>query len=113
MSPATLEAEVTNISRHGLWMLLDDREVFLPFEEFPWFRHASVGAILHVERPQANHLYWPDLDVDLDVDSIDHPELYPLTSRLPNKLGRRSAAVTSVRSRVRHRGRPPEGKRPG
>jgi hypothetical protein len=27
--------EVTNISRHGFWILLDDRELFLPFEEFP------------------------------------------------------------------------------
>ena len=43
---ATLEAEVTNISRHGFWILLADREVFLSFEEFPWFKGASVDAIL-------------------------------------------------------------------
>jgi hypothetical protein len=29
------------------------------------------------ERPQPQHLYWPDLDVDLSVDSIEHPERYP------------------------------------
>ncbi len=78
---ATSEVEVTNISRHGLWILLDDRELFLAFEEFPWFRDAPVGAILRVERPQPHHLYWPDLDVDLAVDSIDHPERYPLKAR--------------------------------
>ena len=78
---ATSEAEVTNISRHGLWILLDARELFLPFEEFPWFRDAPVGAILKVERPQPHHLYWPDLDIDLSVDSIDHPERYPLKAR--------------------------------
>jgi hypothetical protein len=33
MSPA--EAEVTNISRHGFWLFLGDREVFLPLEESP------------------------------------------------------------------------------
>jgi Protein of unknown function (DUF2442) len=75
---ATLEVEVTNISRHGFWLLLDGRELFLPFDEFPWFKGASVEAILRVERPRPEHLYWPDADVDLTVDSIEHPERYPL-----------------------------------
>ena len=77
----TSAPEVTNISRHGFWLLLDERELFLAFEEFPWFRRASVEAILAVERPQPNHLYWPSLDVDLTVDSIEHPELYPLKAK--------------------------------
>ena len=55
---ATSEAEVTNISRHGFWVLLDGRELFLPFDEFPWFKRAPVEAILRVERPQPGHLYW-------------------------------------------------------
>lgn len=79
--PTTSGAEVTNISRHGFWVLLDGRELFLPFDDFPWFRSAPVEAILHLERPQPDHLYWPDLDVDLSVESIEHPEKYPRTSR--------------------------------
>jgi hypothetical protein len=78
---ATSEAEVINISRHGFWLLLEDRELFLPFEEFPWFVEASVSAILKVKRPQPHHLYWPDLDVDLAVESIEHPERFPLKAR--------------------------------
>jgi hypothetical protein len=78
---STSAAEVTNISRDGFWLLLDGREVFLPFDEFPWFRSASVGSLLRVERPTSDHLYWPDLDVDLSVESIDHPEKFPLISR--------------------------------
>jgi hypothetical protein len=77
---ATSAAEVTNISKHGFWMLIDGRELFLPFEEFPWFKHASVEAILRLERPTPEHLSWPQLDVDLALDSIEHPERYPLTS---------------------------------
>lgn len=79
---ATFQVEVANISRHGFWVFLGDRELFLPFEEFPWFRSASIAAILNVERPHARHLYWPDLDVDLSVDSIEHPERYPLKARV-------------------------------
>ena len=78
---ATSEVEVTNISRHGFWLLPDDRELFLPFDEFPWFRKATVEAIVRVERPAPGHLQWPGLDVDLSVASIEHPERYPLTSR--------------------------------
>jgi hypothetical protein len=79
---ATSEFEVTNISQHGFWLLLDNRELFLPFKEFPWFKQATVEAILRVERLTPGHLRWPDLDVDLAVDSIEHPERYPLTSKL-------------------------------
>jgi hypothetical protein len=78
---ATSEVEVTNISKHGFWVLIDDRELFLPFEEFPWFKQARVEAILRVERPAGDHLYWPDIDVDLSVASIEHPERYPLRSK--------------------------------
>jgi hypothetical protein len=79
---ATSELEVTNISQHGFWLLLDDRELFLPFDEFPWFRQATVEAVLRVERPAPGHLHWPALDVDLAVESIEHPDRYPLTSKL-------------------------------
>lgn len=79
---ATSAAEVTNISKHGFWMLIDGDELFLPFDEFPWFKQATVEAILRLERPSPGHLYWPVLDVDLAVDSIKHPERFPLTSKL-------------------------------
>jgi hypothetical protein len=78
----TSETEVTNISKHGFWLLVDGRELFLPFEDFPWFKQAAVEAVLRVQRPTPGHLRWPDLDVDLALDSIEHPERYPLRSRL-------------------------------
>ncbi len=77
----TSAAEVTNISPHGFWLIVDDREIFLPFAEFPWFREAPVGAICKVERPRPDHLHWPALDVDLTLDSILHPERYPLAAK--------------------------------
>jgi hypothetical protein len=74
--------EVTNISPHGFWLLLADEELFLPFSEFPWFRDVTIDKILHVELPSPNHLYWPDLDVDLAVASIRHPDRFPLISQI-------------------------------
>ncbi|MCM2311823.1 MAG: DUF2442 domain-containing protein [Steroidobacteraceae bacterium] len=79
---STSVVEVTNISKHGFWLLVGDRERFLPFSAFPWFRDATVEQLLGVELVSASHLRWPKLDIDLDVDSIDHPERYPLLSQL-------------------------------
>jgi len=78
---STSTVEVTNISKHSFWLLLGDEELLLPFSEFPWFRDVAVGKILNVELPSSNHLYWPDLDVDLTVESIRHPERFPLVSQ--------------------------------
>lgn len=73
----TSAVEVTNISKHGFWILIDGRELFLPFEEFPWFARSPVEAILRVERPAPGHLRWPGLDVDLALESIEDPERFP------------------------------------
>ncbi len=81
----TSDVQVTNVSTHGLWILLREHEFFLPFEAFPWFRDAPIAEVLRVEQPSPDHLYWPDLDIDLAVESIEHPERFPLVSKIrPN-----------------------------
>ena len=77
----TFQTEILGISKHGFWLLLDEQEeLFVSFLNFPWFRKASVEQIFSLERPQPHHLYWSDLDIDLDVESIRHPEKFPLIS---------------------------------
>jgi len=73
--------EVTHVSKHGFWLLLADEEVLLPFEQFPWFRSATIDQISHVERPTPDHLYWPELDIDLSLESIRQPDIFPLVSQ--------------------------------
>ena len=77
----TSNVEVTNISGHGFWLFVDEREMFVPFSEFPWFKDSTVAAIVNVEQVRPGHLYWPALAVDLTVESIEHPERYPLVSK--------------------------------
>lgn len=76
----TSEVEVVNIDKHGFWLLCCGNEYFLSFADFPWFKKANVSSILNVQLPQPNHLYWPDLDVDLELDSLTSPEKYPLVA---------------------------------
>lgn len=74
-------AEVSQVSSHGIRLLAQDREMFLAYAEFPWFRQATIGQVLNVEEPSPGHFYWPDLDVDLSTEIIEHPERYPLKAR--------------------------------
>ncbi len=77
----TLGAEVTNISAKGFWLLIDEREVHVAFSDFPWFHDATIRQLSRLERPSPHHLYWPELDIDLALESLDHPEKYPLVSK--------------------------------
>jgi len=76
-----LKPEITNISEHGFWVFLDDTEYFLSFEKFPWFKDAKISQISNVQLWHKSHLFWPDLDVDLSLKIIEHPEKYKLISK--------------------------------
>jgi Protein of unknown function (DUF2442) len=99
----TSVVEVANVTSSGFWLLVEDRERFLPFKDFPWFRDATIAELTHVLLPSPHHLYWPTLDIDLAVESLDHPEKYPLVSRArPNK---RLQPTKAQRARERTRTR--------
>ena len=78
---STSGVELSNVSGHGLWLLVDEVELFLAFDTFPWFRDATIAQLAEVERPGPRHLHWPRLDVDLTMDMIERPDEYPLVSR--------------------------------
>ncbi len=77
----TSRVEVQDITKHGVWLFVKGREFLLPFKDFPWFRDAKVSAVYNVTLQHKSHLYWPDLDVDLHVDSLSSPEKYPLLAK--------------------------------
>jgi hypothetical protein len=68
------------VSPHGFWLLVGGREFFLAFTDFPWFRRATLQQLFAIELSHRSHLYWPELDVDLDLKQIQHPEKYPLVA---------------------------------
>ena len=71
--------EITNISEHGFWILLSEKEYFLSFTKYPWFKNARISDIINVKLSHGHHLCWPELDVDLTTEILDSPEKYPLT----------------------------------
>ena len=78
---STSGVELSNVSPHGLWLLVDGREHYLSFHDFPWLREATIAQLARIERPQPEHLHWPDLDVDLTLEIIERPADFPLVSR--------------------------------
>ena len=83
--------EVLNITAQGIWMLIDGKELFASFRDFPWLADGTVRQLTRIERPRPDHLYWPELDVDLAVESLEHPEKFPLQSKSRTKRGRGTA----------------------
>ena len=77
----TSAVEVTNVSGHGLWLLAHDEELFLSYEDFPWFREVAIGKVANVIEPSPGHFYWPDLDIDLGAETIRNPERFPLKAK--------------------------------
>src|SRR3954471_22040147 len=67
------------------WILVGEKEHFLDFEHFPWFRKATLEQLFGVELLHGEHLYWADLDVDLDLGRIEHSENYPLVAETESR----------------------------
>jgi hypothetical protein len=77
----TSKAEVTQVSTHGLWVLIGAREYFLDFDQYPWFAKGSIADVTKVQLLHGRHLRWPALDVDIELESLDYPDRYPLVYR--------------------------------
>ena len=75
-------SEVTNISAIGFWLLVDDREYFVPFSDYHAFKNATVAQIYNVERLDPRQFFWPDLDVDIELGALQHPEQFPLQFKI-------------------------------
>ena len=83
LGKGTSEIEVTNVSSHGVWLFAGNKELFMSYEDFPWFKDVPIGKIFNVEQPTPGHFYWPELDVDLGIETVEYPERFPLKFEVP------------------------------
>jgi hypothetical protein len=74
------EAQITSIEQDGFWLLTQEGEFFVPFERYPAFQKAMIEQIFNFEQDD-DAFYWPDLDIDIELDALKHPEKYPLVFR--------------------------------
>ena len=69
---------VENITPFGIWLFVKDKEYFLNYTDYPYFKDQTINKIQNVELHHGYHLYWPELDVDLEIDNLENPGKYPL-----------------------------------
>ncbi len=72
---------VENITPFGIWVFVNGEEYFLNYREYPYFKNQSLKSIQNVNLLHGYHLYWPELDVDLEIDNLENPEKYLLKSK--------------------------------
>ena len=87
---------------------MGEREFFVPFSDFPWFASATVAQLVNVEQPHSHCVRWPNLDVDLALESLEHPDRYrsPQRRSSQRERPRRCANRDSPGEPVTWRGRP-------
>lgn len=72
------EVEVLNISPRGVWLYAKGKEHFLSYEDFPWFKKATISQIHDVELCHNHYLRWRSLDIELELESLQNLDHYPL-----------------------------------
>lgn len=72
---------VLMINDKGLMLTVNGNDYFLSYNRVPWMRDATIADALNVRMSGRNAIEWPNLDVDLEIDSLQHPERYPLIMR--------------------------------
>ena len=77
---------VENITPFGIWLYIKGKEYFLSYEDYPYFKDQTINDIQNVQLLHDFHLYWPSLDVDLEIDNLENPEKYPLKSKITKKI---------------------------
>ena len=81
---------VENITPFGIWLFVKENEYFLSYKDYPYFKDQTLSSIQNVQLIHGYHLYWPDLDVDLEIDNLDNPEKYPLKFKTNTLLSTKS-----------------------
>ncbi len=80
----TSPIEIT-ITQFGLWLCFYDEEFFLSHEDHPYFKNAVVEDVYNVELHHKDHLFWPELDIDLNISILKNPHHFPLISKKRKK----------------------------
>ena len=75
------KTEVTNISPFGIWILTNGKEYFISYKDYPVFETASIRQIADISTDFSGNLHWEELDADIELESLENPEDYPLVYR--------------------------------
>jgi len=73
--------KVVSITPTHIVLHINAEEFLVPFTRVPWFHNAKVEDVFDVRMNGDDEIRWDKLDIDLAVDSLKHPEKYPLVMK--------------------------------
>lgn len=71
-------ASVLMINSQGIMLSVLGNDYFISYNRIPWLRDARISDVLNIQISGRSAIAWPALDVDLEIESLKHPERYPL-----------------------------------
>ena len=78
----TTQVSVLMINDKGIMLSVKGNDYFISYNRIPWMKNACISDALDVQMSGRNAIEWPKLDVDLEIESLKHPERYPLIMNL-------------------------------
>jgi hypothetical protein len=93
-----ISVSIENITPYGIWLFVKEKEYFLSYQDYPYFKHQTFNSIQDVQLLHGYHLYWPELDIDLEIDNLENPGKYSLKSKIkPHLTSQPSRLATAHR----------------
>lgn len=77
----TTSVSVLMINSQGLMLSVLGNDYFVSYNRLPWLQDARVADVLNVRMSGKHAIEWPALDIDLEVESLQHPERFPLVMK--------------------------------
>lgn len=66
------------INAQGIMLSVLGNDYFLSYNRVPWLKDARISDVLNVRMSGRSAIEWEALGVDLEIESLKHPERYPL-----------------------------------
>ena len=83
MTPVSTSSQNTSVSvlminAQGIMLSVQGNDFFISYNRMPWLKEARVSDVLNVRMSGRSAIEWEALGVDLEIESLKHPERYPL-----------------------------------
>ena len=69
---------VLSVMPTGILISVMNKDYFISFNRLPWFQDAKLSDILDVSMFGRMGIKWDKLGVELEIESLEYPEKYPL-----------------------------------
>jgi len=90
---------ISDVDKLGFMLNCDGKEYRLDFNVYPWFEYCTIREILSVRADQWG-VYWDEAGIELERETLGHPENYPLKVSVDKWLEARRRKAAAVLGRA-------------